>query len=90
MAKSGVAHQQAHRTMTQTPIHPFEPLLDTNQAAHLCGIGRRTFQERVASGEIGCVKIGRAIRFRPEDLRDFIERNRRKAVGWKKTSPATR
>jgi excisionase family DNA binding protein len=86
MHRSGVAHQQAPRTMTQTPTHPFEPLLDTNQAARLCGIGRRTFQERVASGEISRVSIGRAVRFRPEDLRDFIERNRRKAVGWKKAA----
>lgn len=61
---------------------PFK-LLDTNEAAAVLGIGRRTLQERVESREIGCVRIGRAVRFHPDDLAAFIERNRQKAAGWK-------
>lgn len=58
-------------------------LLNLDSAAEALGIGRRTLQERVASREIGCVKIGRAVRFHPDDLSSFVERNRVKSVGWK-------
>jgi excisionase family DNA binding protein len=61
---------------------PFR-LLDTSAAAAALGIGRRTLQERMEAREIGFVRIGRAVRFRPEDVADFIERNRMKATGWK-------
>lgn len=61
---------------------PFR-LLDTTAAAAALGIGRRTLQEKMEAREIGFVRIGRAVRFRPEDIADFIERNRMKAVGWK-------
>ncbi|MFZ9938136.1 MAG: helix-turn-helix domain-containing protein [Luteolibacter sp.] len=61
---------------------PFR-LLDTSAAAAALGIGRRTLQEKMESREIGFVRIGRAVRFRPEDVQDFIERNRQKALGWK-------
>lgn len=65
--------------------HSPEPfrLLDTNQAAAALGIGRRTLQERVEAREIAFVKIGRCTRFHPEDLADFVARNRRQAAGWK-------
>ena len=62
---------------------PHFKLLDTDEAAAALGIGRRTLQERVAAREIGCVKIGRAVRFHPDDLAAFIERNRQKPAGWK-------
>jgi len=58
-------------------------LLDTTEAASALGIGRRTLQEKVQTREIACIKIGRAIRFHPNDLADFIERNLVKAQGWK-------
>ncbi len=61
---------------------PFQ-LLDTNKAAAALGIGKRTLQERVAAREIAVVKIGKAIRFDIRDIEAFIDRNRRKAVGWK-------
>jgi excisionase family DNA binding protein len=61
---------------------PFK-LLDSLEAADALGIGKRTLQEKVAAREIGCIKIGRAIRFHPDDLAAFVERNRVKAQGWK-------
>jgi excisionase family DNA binding protein len=61
---------------------PFS-LLNTNQAAAVLGIGRRTLQELVAGREIGAIKIGKSIRFAQSDLEAFIERNRVKAIGWK-------
>lgn len=58
-------------------------LLKTDEAAAALGIGRRTLQERVAARELACVKIGKSIRFHPDDISAFIERNRHKALGWK-------
>jgi excisionase family DNA binding protein len=58
-------------------------LLNTTEAAAVLGIGKRTLQERVKAREIACVQIGRAVRFHPDDLAAFVERNRIKAAGWK-------
>jgi len=58
-------------------------LLNTDQTAQALGISRRTLQERVALGEIGCIRIGRCIRFQPEDIADFVSRNACRPVGWK-------
>jgi excisionase family DNA binding protein len=58
-------------------------LLTTDQAAEALGIGRRTLQERVEAREIACIKIGRAVRFDPADLRRFVEGRRIEARGWK-------
>lgn len=58
-------------------------LLDIDETAGMIGIGRRTLQERVTSREIACIKIGKAVRFHPDDIAAFIERNRVKAAGWK-------
>ena len=58
-------------------------LLNTDEAAAELSISRRTLQELVSSRALGCVKIGRAVRFHPDDLAAFVERNRVKAVGWK-------
>lgn len=63
-------------------------LLDINQAAAVLCQGRRTLQEHVADGTLGCVRIGRSVRFHPDDLAAFVERNRRKAIGWKGASRA--
>jgi excisionase family DNA binding protein len=70
--------QQMRREAAEAPS-----LLDTLETAAALKIGKRTLQEKVAAREIGCVKIGRAVRFHPDDISAFIERNRLKAVGWK-------
>lgn len=62
---------------------PHFKLLTTSEAADVLGIGNRTLQEKVEAREIGFVKFGRALRFHPDDLTDFIERHRAKAQGWK-------
>lgn len=58
-------------------------LLNTEQAADRLAMGLRTLQERVAAREIGVIKIGKSVRFHPDDIEAFIERNRVKAIGWK-------
>ncbi len=61
---------------------PFK-LFNTNQTADILGIGRRGVQEKVASRELACIKIGRSTRFSAQDIADFVERNRVRAIGWK-------
>jgi excisionase family DNA binding protein len=58
-------------------------LLDTDHAAAKLGISRRTFQEKIAAREIACIRIGRSVRFHPDDLDAFIQASRVKAIGWK-------
>ena len=61
---------------------PFK-LFNTNQTADILGIGRRGVQEKVASRELACIKIGRSTRFSAQDIADFVGRNRVRAIGWK-------
>ena len=81
MDKSSLTQHQTRRDAAEVSLLK---LLTTDEAAAALSIGRRTLQERVSAGEIGCVKIGKAIRFRSQDIEAFIERNHRKAIGWKK------
>lgn len=69
----------AHNGSAEMPFR----LFDTNETADILGIGRRGVQERVASRELACIKIGRSTRFSAQDIADFVERNRVKARGWK-------
>jgi excisionase family DNA binding protein len=64
------------------PALPFR-LLDTTEAASALGLGRRTLQELVADRQLAAVKIGRAIRFHPQDLAEFVDRRRMKSQAWK-------
>jgi excisionase family DNA binding protein len=59
-------------------------LLTTNEACAFLGIGKRTIQERVAARELAIIKIGKLVRFHPDDLRAFIDKKRVKATGWRK------
>ena len=81
---------EAGRSRTQQKVDEFfeyvntlTTLLKPTPAAEVLGISRRTLQELVAAREVACIKIGRSIRFSPQDLADFVERNRVKAIGWK-------
>jgi len=58
-------------------------LLNTKQAAATLGISVRSLQEHAAARDLAFVKIGRSIRFDPADLAVFINKNRRRARGWK-------
>ncbi len=61
---------------TQQPLDA-EPLTDTNGAAQYLKIPAKTLQKWRSTGyaNIPYVKIGRKVRYRPSDLRAFIERN---------------
>lgn len=51
-------------------------LLDVDQAAHRLGVTVRWMRRAVAQRRIPFVKIGHYVRFVPEELDAFIERNR--------------
>ena len=72
-------NKQAHIGSAEMPFK----LFNTDETAEILGIGRRGVQERVASRELACIKIGRSTRFSAADIADFVERNRVKAQGWK-------
>jgi excisionase family DNA binding protein len=82
----------AHDTATFPTRHDaaeasFSKLLDTAEAAKLLQMGKRTVQELTAERKLAFIKIGRSVRFDPADLRAFVEANRIKAAGWKKSTP---
>ncbi len=54
-------------------LEPVPRLLTTAQAAEALAISSRQVQTLAASGELRSVRIGRLLRFRPADLRSFID-----------------
>jgi excisionase family DNA binding protein len=55
-------------------------LFNTDQAAQVIGVSRSFLQKRLALGEIGCIRIGRCVRFSLEDIAEFIDRNARHPI----------
>lgn len=55
-------------------------LVDVRRAAEVLCVSVRMVQKLVERGELRSLCVGRCRRFRPEDLRDFIE-SRRAATG---------
>ena len=52
-----------------------EPLLDMRAAAQLLGVSERWMRRAIAERRIPFAKIGRYCRFRPADLRAYIEKH---------------
>jgi excisionase family DNA binding protein len=61
------------KPLRHEPVPPLSVQLV--QAAALLGISERKLWELKATGKIPCVRIGRSVRFRIQDLEEFIERN---------------
>ena len=53
---------------------PFEPLLDSDEAAALLKIHPKTLQRMARRGEIEGIRIGKLWRFRVSDLAHWIEK----------------
>lgn len=70
-------HKQ-NRTASKVPIntvvvHRNEVLLvDAGEAARILSIGKRKLWSETNCGNIPCVRIGRAVRYSVEALRDWI------------------
>jgi excisionase family DNA binding protein len=72
-----------------TPSHPTEALIElhrgrnqrlltSNQAADMLAVSVRTIKNLMGQGKLAYVKIARATRIDPDDIDEFIRRNRRK------------
>jgi len=49
--------------------------MTVKQVEQRLGCGRRTVYELRQKGELKVVRIGKAVRFRPEDVEAFIDRH---------------
>jgi excisionase family DNA binding protein len=61
-----------------------ELLLKPDAAARALAISARKLWQLTNCREIPCVRIGRAVRYAPEDLRAWIDRNRVASPGHPK------
>lgn len=59
-------------------------LLTVEDAARDLGLSVSTVRRSIKAGELGVVRIGRAVRVRPEDVRRFVEQLRNESA---RTSP---
>lgn len=53
-----------------------EPRLSIAQVADLWGCSDQHVRNLVHSERLTCIRVGKLIRFRPEDLRDYEDRSR--------------
>lgn len=52
-----------------------EPLMTVDEAGGVLGLGRSAMYELLSSGELLSIKVGgRMRRIRPDDLREYVER----------------
>lgn len=54
--------------------HSEPMLLKVSDAAKTLAIGQQTLLRLARAGDVPAVRIGRSVRFRPDDLRNWIER----------------
>lgn len=55
--------------------HEVSRLLTREEVSQLIGRKRTSIHYAVQRGELVAVKLGRSLRFRPEDVQRYIERN---------------
>ena len=55
---------------------PIEPLLTITAACDVLGVSRQTIYRLVRRGELHPSRVGERLRFRPEDIRAYLERGR--------------
>jgi excisionase family DNA binding protein len=56
-----------------------EPLLTVQGVCEVLGISRQTVYRLTARGDLRPTRVGDRLRFVPEDIRDYVERNREPA-----------
>jgi excisionase family DNA binding protein len=56
-------------------VHPAEPLLTPDAVARVLACSPKSIYAWAARGALPSVRLGRLVRFRPSDVRRFIETN---------------
>ena len=59
--------------MVEAESHPYRLLLSPKDASKALAISPRKLWSLTAGGEIKCVRIGRLVRYDPDDLREYVE-----------------
>jgi excisionase family DNA binding protein len=82
---------QSNATTPDSLCRPISPaatplLVDARTAAAMLTISERTLWQLAHDGELPTVRIGRAVRYDPRDLRDLIERRKAPAEALKVAS----
>jgi excisionase family DNA binding protein len=52
-------------------------LLSPKQVAKLLQMSERWVRQQASQGHMPCVRLGKMLRFRPDDLQEYIRRNHR-------------
>jgi excisionase family DNA binding protein len=79
LQKTLLSHpSEGREPMTRPDISPL--LLTPDQAATVLAICPRTLWSRTVSGEIPYVRIGRSVRYSPDDLNTWIENNKQEEI----------
>ncbi len=68
--------EQIRELIRELEIPPY--LLTYAEAAEILGVKAQTMRNWVSKGKISYVKIGRSVRFRRDQLNDFIEQSTKK------------
>lgn len=58
--------------MSRKPSPPFEQLLTVTDVSKHCQVCDKTVRRWIKDGELDAVRLGRAVRVRPEALERFI------------------
>jgi predicted site-specific integrase-resolvase len=66
--------------MTTTPTDTAPLLVNAKEAARLLGISARLLWTLTNRGEVPCVRLGGAVRYRPETLQRIVARREGKPV----------
>ena len=57
------------------PLPDLEPLLTVDQAAKILSLPPHTVKKMIRAGSIASVKLGKAVRIEPGELREYIEQH---------------
>ena len=64
--------ETGQRRSTATSVPAPEPLWSVRDVAAFTGMSLRWVHERTRRGEIPCYRLGTALRFDPQEIRDWV------------------
>lgn len=66
---------------TSAPFEPSRQLMDVQQLAELWRVPKSTLYNWVSLGRLPYVKLGRSLRFDPQELEEFLSRRKMGMAG---------